>query len=462
MLALGALVLNYLPGGVRSGGGPRCSSSSSSAPAAARRCGGRGGPAPRSPGPSPASGAQAVLAGGGALLAVAAVVLAFVPLSATNATGYTEISIQPLEAGTGLGVQIAVGSGERDDSSYRLVVEFGEGEGEATQQLQLAPGQKQVLELEPTDPDRDRRWVDTRDRRPSSRKTARIPTGPSARYRPTSPRRGLGMTVATDLAVDIVIDNYNYAQFLGEAIDSALAQTHKKVRVIVVDDGSTDDSKDVLRGYEGKIEAVLKENGGHASAFNAGTARCRGDVVIFLDADDLLAPEAAARAARAFAADASVVKVQSRMEVVDAEGRSTGLVKPPPHIPMPNGDVRREELSQPFDLPWVPTSANSFRLEAMQRVMPIPEQEYRMCAERYLVHVITLLGPVVSLDEVGAYYRVHGDNAYESLNPQLNLDRLRRRSASSNRPRPGYCAWRRRSTSTTRPRSSPSPTSPTG
>src|SRR4029077_6741248 len=209
------------------------------------------------------------------------------------------------------------------------------------------------------------------------------------------------------------------------AIESALAQTHEKVRVIVVDDGSTDDSKDVLRGYEGRVEAVLKENGGHASAFNAGVARCKGDIVIFLDADDLLTPEGAARAARAFAADENVVKVQSRMEVVDAEGRSTGLVKPPPHIPMPNGDVRREELSQPFDLPWVPTSANSFRLEAIQRIMPIPEREYRMCAERYLVHLVTLLGPVVSLDEVGAYYRVHGDNAYESLNPRLNLDRLR-------------------------------------
>jgi glycosyltransferase involved in cell wall biosynthesis len=233
------------------------------------------------------------------------------------------------------------------------------------------------------------------------------------------------MTAAAELSVDIVIDNYNYAQFLGAAIESALAQTHEKVRVIVVDDGSTDSSKDVLREYEGRVEAVLKENGGHASAFNAGADRCQGDVVIFLDADDLLDPEAAARATAAFAADESVVKVQSRMEVVDAEGHSTGLVKPPPHIPMPNGDVRREELSQPFDLPWVPTSANSFRLEAMRRLMPIPEREYRMCAERYLVHLIALLGPVVSLDEVGAYYRVHGDNAYESLNPQLNLDRLR-------------------------------------
>ncbi|MDQ2630932.1 MAG: glycosyltransferase [Actinomycetota bacterium] len=228
-----------------------------------------------------------------------------------------------------------------------------------------------------------------------------------------------------ELAVDVVIDNYNYAAFLPAAIESALAQTHERVRVIVVDDGSTDDSADVLRGYEDRVTVVLKENGGHASAFNAGFERCEGDIVIYLDADDLLRPEAAAEAAAAFAADERVVKTQSRMEVVDAEGGSTGLVKPPPHIPMPNGDVCAEELSQPFDLPWVPTSANAFSREAMRKVMPIPEDEYRMCAERYLVHLLPLLGRVNSLDHVGACYRVHGDNAYESLNPQLNMDRLR-------------------------------------
>jgi glycosyltransferase involved in cell wall biosynthesis len=232
-------------------------------------------------------------------------------------------------------------------------------------------------------------------------------------------------TAAGRLAVDIVIDNYNYAEFLPAAIESALAQTHEQVTVIVVDDGSTDDSLATLARFEDQVTIVAKENGGHASAFNAGFDRCEGDVVIYLDADDLLHPEAAARAVAAFAADEGVVKTQSRMEVVDAEGGPTGLVKPPSHIPMPNGDVQAEEISQPFDLPWVPTSANAFRREAMAKVMPIPPEEYRMCAERYLVHLLPLLGRVASLDYVGAYYRVHGANAYESLNPQLNMERLR-------------------------------------
>jgi hypothetical protein len=152
VLALGALVLNYLPGGIRAGwwalllflvvlGACRA--------AALRRPKRAGAPIalalPR------ANRAQAGLLAGGALLIVAAAILAFVPLSATNAIGYTEIWIQPLEASEGPGVRVGVGSGERDDSSYRLVVEFGDGEGEATQQLTLGPGQKQVLELQPPD-----------------------------------------------------------------------------------------------------------------------------------------------------------------------------------------------------------------------------------------------------------------------------------------------------------------------
>jgi hypothetical protein len=152
VLALGALVLNYLPGGIRAGwwaallflvvlGACRA--------AALRRPKRAGAPVPWAL--PRVSGAQAALLAGGALLAIAAVALAFVPLSATNAIGYTEVWIEPLEASEGPGVQVGVGSGERDDSSYRLVVEFGDGEGEATQQLTLAPGQKQVLELQPPD-----------------------------------------------------------------------------------------------------------------------------------------------------------------------------------------------------------------------------------------------------------------------------------------------------------------------
>lgn len=225
--------------------------------------------------------------------------------------------------------------------------------------------------------------------------------------------------------VDIVITNHDYGAYVTQAVDSACAQSHPHVRVIVVDDGSTDDSVDRLRAYGERIELVLKERGGQASAMNAATARCGGDVVMFLDADDVLDPEAAARAVAVFAADARVVRVQSRMMVIDGAGRRTGEVKPPSHLPLPEGDLHRAELDFPFDLVWLPTSANAFRASALQRILPIPEDDYRLCADWYLNHLTALLGRVASLDEIGSSYRVHGRNGYEPQDSTLDLEHLR-------------------------------------
>jgi hypothetical protein len=229
-----------------------------------------------------------------------------------------------------------------------------------------------------------------------------------------------------DVEVDIVITNRNYGEFLVDAIESACRQDHSNVSVVVVDDGSTDDSRERLRTYDGTVEVVLKENGGQASAINAGVARCRGEVVMLLDADDMLKPQAADRAAAVFGADPAVARVQFRMEVIDAEGRATGATKPQPHIPMPRGDLRAAELAFPFDLSWAPTSGHAFRAEALRRILPIPEHDYPRCgADWYLVHLTTLLGSVVSLDEIGASYRVHGGNSYEPQAPRLELNHVR-------------------------------------
>jgi Glycosyl transferase family 2 len=230
---------------------------------------------------------------------------------------------------------------------------------------------------------------------------------------------------AADLAVDIVISNHNYADFLADAIESARGQTHPEVKVIVVDDGSTDGSREFLRDYEGEVEIVLKENGGQASALNSGMERATGDVVIFLDADDSLAPDAARLAAHAFAADPRLAKVQFRMAVLDAAGRPTGVTKPTAYLGAPSGDVRASELAFPFDLPWSATSGNAFRESALRRILPIPEREYRLCADWYVVHLATLLGDVATLQEVGANHRVHGRNNYEREHPELDLARIR-------------------------------------
>jgi hypothetical protein len=114
------------------------------------------------------------------------------------------------------------------------------------------------------------------------------------------------------------------------------------------------------------------------------------------------------------------------MEVIDAAGEPTGALKPHPHLPLPEGDLRAAELAYPFDIPWTATSANAFRTRLLRRILPIPEADYPLSgADWHLVHLSALLGPVASLDEVLASYRVHGANAYEPQAAELDLAQVR-------------------------------------
>lgn len=110
----------------------------------------------------------------------------------------------------------------------------------------------------------------------------------------------MNFTDGTQPLASILINNYNYGRYLADAIDSALGQTYPNTEVIVVDDGSTDHSRDVIQQYGDRIIAVFKENGGQASALNAGFAASRGEIIFLLDADDAFLPEKVAEVVQHF------------------------------------------------------------------------------------------------------------------------------------------------------------------
>src|SRR5437773_9320352 len=130
--------------------------------------------------------------------------------------------------------------------------------------------------------------------------------------------------------VSVVIPNYNYAHFLREAIDSALAQTYKDIEVIVVDDGSTDASADVIASYDSRIHPVFSQNQGVAAARNRGVAESTGEYIAFLDADDAWLPTKIEKQVERFAADTALGLVHVGVEDIDGEGnpllnRTVGL-----------------------------------------------------------------------------------------------------------------------------------------
>jgi glycosyltransferase involved in cell wall biosynthesis len=226
-------------------------------------------------------------------------------------------------------------------------------------------------------------------------------------------------------SVTIVITNFNYGRFLRPAIDSALEQDYGDVEVIVVDDGSVDDSRDIMASYGDAFVAVYKGNGGQASAFNAGFVRSTGEVIIFLDADDVLLPNTATRVADAFAEDTTLAKVMYPMEIIDAAGARTGTVKPFEHLPRRSGNLRHSSLWYPFDTVWMATSGNAFATKKISQVFPVPEPDYRVCADWYLALLTPLLGDVRFLHEVGALHRIHGGNSFERSPEGTDLDQLR-------------------------------------
>lgn len=225
--------------------------------------------------------------------------------------------------------------------------------------------------------------------------------------------------------VSVVINNYNYEHYLAHAINSAVQQSFSEVEIIVVDDGSTDQSRDVICSFGDAIKPIFKANGGQASTLNAGFKEACGEVVIFLDADDALAPNAIEKIRNLFGSNPELSRVQYRMEVIDAMGQRTGILKPDPRLQMLRRDIRQQMLSFPFDIPWLPTSGNAFSAKTLQQIMPIPESYGRVGADWYLTQLAALFGPVDFIDDILAYYRVHGSNSYERDSDSIDLDQLR-------------------------------------
>jgi hypothetical protein len=213
---------------------------------------------------------------------------------------------------------------------------------------------------------------------------------------------------AAEPLVSICVTNHDYGRFVGEAVDSALGQTYPRVEVIVVDDGSADDSLDVLSRYGERIRLVAQENAGQAAAATRAAERSRGDVVMFLDADDSLDPGAAALAVETFRRRPSLVLAQWRMRTVDADGTDLGLDRPPRPGLMPSGDLRAHLLRFRN---WHSqlTSAIAYRGDVVRLMLPVqPPPGDRNGLEHYFNALVPFFGTVQSLDAVASSYRIHG------------------------------------------------------
>lgn len=194
-------------------------------------------------------------------------------------------------------------------------------------------------------------------------------------------------------SVSIIINNYNYARFLRACIDSALNQS-PRAQVIVVDDGSTDESVEIIRSYGAQIHPILKANGGQGSAVNAGFTAATGDVVMILDSDDLLEPHAVKELLGQWRS--GTVMAHYAMTIIDAEGNPISTHPDPPEC-LDEGDVVPILLKSGRFRSTV-TSGMAFSRDALARCLPVPESQYRESVDGYLLRCVVFLGKVQRIE----------------------------------------------------------------
>ena len=210
--------------------------------------------------------------------------------------------------------------------------------------------------------------------------------------------------------VSIIVNSYNYGRFLHQTIDSALSQSYKHTEVIVVDDGSTDNSVEIITSYGNKIIPVIKPNGGQGSALNAGFVACKGDVIIFLDSDDKVMPTTAEYAVQPFY-DSEIAKVDWPLLIIDEQGAATGERLPKNSAEPP--DFKKLTLENGPYYDWnvtIPTSGNAWSRSFLEKVLPMPEPWYITCADEFLLTLSPIYGSNKRLDQPLAYYRSHNSN----------------------------------------------------
>lgn len=215
------------------------------------------------------------------------------------------------------------------------------------------------------------------------------------------------------MKASVIISNYNYARYLPAAIESVISQTYDNTEIIVVDDGSKDNSRDVIlqlsQKYPDKIKYIFQQNQGQGAAFNTGFEAATGDIIAFLDADDVWKPNKLEKVVAAFNRS-DVVGVMHLLENIDGDsnviyqGNTVGKLL--------NEDLAKIIVDTGNAWCFPPTSGLAYRRTALEKVFPIDSTKWRLCVDGCLIYCTAFLGKIKTLNEVLGSYRIHGGNNF--------------------------------------------------
>jgi len=209
--------------------------------------------------------------------------------------------------------------------------------------------------------------------------------------------------------VSVLIANYNYGQYIGEAIESVLNQTYQNFEIIICDDGSTDDSRSIiekLSSQEPRIHAKFQSNQGVAAALNTAFQVSKGQILSLLDADDIFLPEKLEITRQSFLASEKVGLSAHKVIPVDSQ---RNIINTPIPNKVEHGYNALNIIAKGGDAALPPASGLSFRVEVAQKIFPLPVQIKRG-VDSYLRFCASILSEVFGIQKVLAYYRIHNKN----------------------------------------------------
>ncbi len=219
------------------------------------------------------------------------------------------------------------------------------------------------------------------------------------------------------MKVSIIMASYNHARYLPAAINSALAQTYPDTEIVIVDDCSKDDSRQVITQFQekfpDKIKAIFHQtnSGGHGGSIKTGFENSSGEIIAFLDSDDVWKPNKLERVVEAFSAP-SVVGVMHPLEAIDRDGN---LSQSASNRPLPSGDLAKVIMDTGGTWHYPNTSALAFRRSALEKILPIvlaidPPDWFIVWMDGCLLPCAAFLGKIQAINSVLASYRLHETN----------------------------------------------------
>lgn len=212
--------------------------------------------------------------------------------------------------------------------------------------------------------------------------------------------------------VTVLVDTYNHERFIEEAIVSVLEQDfpHRDMEILVVDDGSTDGTPEILRKFEPDVRILRKANGGQASAFNAGIPQARGEIVAFLDGDDWWAKKKLSRVVETMAADRSVGLVGHGVMTVRRDGsRESEVLREGFRF---RANTLEGALLLRLRKSLLGTSRLAMRVDLLRKIGAVPE-ELTVEADEFLFTLGAVLAETQILPDVLTFYRLHDKNGFQ-------------------------------------------------